>query len=114
MSRDQQIDRIVADTGMGRLQAHYHLQGREAAIAADQRRRRVAAAQPLDTFQPVGEVAAPVVAHLADALPRLTLFEALDKVEAAGGELIIDGDRMIGTLRWPGPTGMYDVGEYRL
>lgn len=41
-ARDQQIDKIVAGTGMGRLQAHYHLQGREAAIAADNRRRRAA------------------------------------------------------------------------
>lgn len=66
MSREAQIDKIVADTGMDRLQAHYHLQGRAAAIAADDRRRREAARANVDSFRSIGEIVRPIVADIAE------------------------------------------------
>ena len=67
-ARERQIDKIVADTGMGRMQAHYHLQGRAAAIAADERRRRAASRAAVDSFRPIGDIVGPIVADIAERM----------------------------------------------
>lgn len=68
--RERQIDQIVADTGMDRLQAHYHLQGRRAVMAQLDRQRRERLDQAYRSLasepRPIGEIVQPIVANLRE------------------------------------------------
>lgn len=77
MSRDAEIDRIVDQTGMGRLQALRHLQGRDAARDALARRRKAAINAAVqssgygivmddDSLRPIGEIIQPIMADIAE------------------------------------------------
>lgn len=62
------IDRVIAQTGMGRMQAYYHLKGREAARLADERRRRESARTVnAGTFRSFTDIIRPIVANLEES-----------------------------------------------